>query len=186
MLEKRTAAGLAQQETRKAKLDKKRTKRAARASERARIDALPLAQHFSDLKLMGVEDLRGQLKKHELLGKTGFALSLPNRTAYVLQLQTLLIEANEDANDLEDGDSGINGRSVQRRAAVRGRKLRRGLRSYMGDAWTEEEEAFEVEAVVGKVEADGQTAYAIQGRVAAGVVLYRIVGPSLPACGLQQ
>eukprot|EP00965_Chrysotila_dentata_P180207 5949837-Pleurochrysis_carterae.AAC.1 len=44
---------------------------------------------------MGVEDLRDQLKKHKLLGKTGFALSLPNRTAYVLQQQTLLLEANE-------------------------------------------------------------------------------------------
>eukprot|EP00965_Chrysotila_dentata_P082784 2731274-Pleurochrysis_carterae.AAC.1 len=53
MLEKRTAAGLAQQETRKAKLDEKRAKRAAKASERARIDALQLAQHYSDFKLMG-------------------------------------------------------------------------------------------------------------------------------------
>eukprot|EP00965_Chrysotila_dentata_P068050 2251166-Pleurochrysis_carterae.AAC.1 len=49
---------------------------------------------------MGVEDLRDQLKNYKLLGKTGFALSLHNRTAYVLQLQTLLLEANEDANDL--------------------------------------------------------------------------------------
>eukprot|EP00965_Chrysotila_dentata_P144111 4760655-Pleurochrysis_carterae.AAC.1 len=82
---------------------------------------------------MGVEDLRDQLKmEHKLLGKTGFALSLPNRTAYVLQLQTLLLEANENANDLEDGDSGIDGRNVRRRASVRGRKRRRGLRSYMG------------------------------------------------------
>eukprot|EP00965_Chrysotila_dentata_P000896 28572-Pleurochrysis_carterae.AAC.1 len=49
---------------------------------------------------MGVEELRDQLKKHKLLGTTGFALSLRNRTAYVLQLQTLLLEANEDANDV--------------------------------------------------------------------------------------
>eukprot|EP00965_Chrysotila_dentata_P229086 6196969-Pleurochrysis_carterae.AAC.1 len=48
-----TAAGLAQQEARKAKVDVKRAKRAARASERARIDARPLAEHYSDLKLMG-------------------------------------------------------------------------------------------------------------------------------------
>eukprot|EP00965_Chrysotila_dentata_P179661 5932695-Pleurochrysis_carterae.AAC.1 len=67
---------------------------------------------------MGVEDLRDPLKKHKLLGKTGFALSLPNRTTYVLQLQTLLLEADEDANDLEDGDSGIDGRNVRRRATV--------------------------------------------------------------------
>eukprot|EP00965_Chrysotila_dentata_P086893 2867859-Pleurochrysis_carterae.AAC.1 len=116
MLAKRTAADLAQQEMRKAKLDEKRAKRAARASEQARIHALPLVEHYSDLKMMGVEDLRDQLKKHKLLGKTGFALSLPNRTAYVLKLQTLLLEANEDANDLKDGDSGIDGRSVRRRA----------------------------------------------------------------------
>eukprot|EP00965_Chrysotila_dentata_P199752 6179568-Pleurochrysis_carterae.AAC.3 len=102
MLQKRTAAGLAQQETCKAKLDAKRAKRTAKCTERARIDALPLAKHYSDLKVMGVEDLRDQLKKHKLLGKNGFALSLPNRTAYVLQLQTLLLETNEDANDLED------------------------------------------------------------------------------------
>eukprot|EP00965_Chrysotila_dentata_P097573 3224442-Pleurochrysis_carterae.AAC.1 len=62
MLEKRTAAGLAQQETRKAKLAAKRAKRAAKATERARMDALPLAEHYSDLKLMGVEDLLDQLK----------------------------------------------------------------------------------------------------------------------------
>eukprot|EP00965_Chrysotila_dentata_P042223 1400494-Pleurochrysis_carterae.AAC.1 len=100
---------------------------------------------------MGVENLRDQLKKDKLLGKTGFALFLPNRKAYVLQLQTLLVDANEDANDLEDGDSGIDGRSVRRRAAVRGRKRRRGLRFYMSYEGTEEEkEAFEVMAVVGK------------------------------------
>eukprot|EP00965_Chrysotila_dentata_P173177 5715120-Pleurochrysis_carterae.AAC.1 len=156
MLEKRIAAGLAQQETRKAKLAAQRAKRAAKATERARIDAVPLAEHYSDLKLMGVEDLRDQHKKHKLLGKIGFALSLPNRTAYVVQLQVLLLEANnEDANDLEDGDSGIDGRSVRRRATVRGRTRRRGLRSYTWAAteWIEKEEseeAFEVEAVVGK------------------------------------
>eukprot|EP00965_Chrysotila_dentata_P241693 6204427-Pleurochrysis_carterae.AAC.4 len=139
MLKKRTAAGLAQQETRKVKLAAKLAKHAAKATERACIDALPLAKRYSNLKLMGVEDLRGALKKHKLLGKTNFALSLPNRTAYMLQLQMLLLEADEDANNLEDGDSSINGRSIWCRATVRGRKPRRGLRSYMGYKWTEEE-----------------------------------------------
>eukprot|EP00965_Chrysotila_dentata_P012313 404909-Pleurochrysis_carterae.AAC.2 len=93
MLEKRTAAGLAQQETRKAKLAAKRTKRAAKATERGRIDVLLFAEHYSDnLKLIGVEDLRDQLKQpSSWLGQTGFTLSLPNRNAYVLQLQTLLL-----------------------------------------------------------------------------------------------
>eukprot|EP00965_Chrysotila_dentata_P038673 1284376-Pleurochrysis_carterae.AAC.1 len=43
ILEKRTAAGLAQQEIRKAKLAAKRVKRAAKATERARIDAAAAA-----------------------------------------------------------------------------------------------------------------------------------------------
>eukprot|EP00965_Chrysotila_dentata_P208613 6184800-Pleurochrysis_carterae.AAC.1 len=106
-----------------------------RSQATPRIDALPLAEHYSDLTLMGVEGLRDQLKKHKLLGKTGFALSLPNRTAYVLQLQTLLLEENANANDrVEDGDAGIDRCSVRRRATVRGQILesRCGLRSYMG------------------------------------------------------
>eukprot|EP00965_Chrysotila_dentata_P127710 4222911-Pleurochrysis_carterae.AAC.1 len=41
ILENRTAAGLAQQEMRNAKLAAKRAKRAAKATERARSDALP-------------------------------------------------------------------------------------------------------------------------------------------------
>eukprot|EP00965_Chrysotila_dentata_P096152 3176670-Pleurochrysis_carterae.AAC.1 len=81
---------------------------------------------------MGVDDLRDRFKKHKLLGKTGLALSPPNRTAYVLKLQTLLLEAIEDANDSEHGDSDIDDRSVRRRTTVRDRKRRRGLRSYMG------------------------------------------------------
>eukprot|EP00965_Chrysotila_dentata_P231662 6198490-Pleurochrysis_carterae.AAC.2 len=89
MLEKRTAADLAQQK-----------KRAAKATERARIDALLLTKHYSDLKLMGVENLQDQFNKRKLLGKTCFALCLPSRTAYVLQLPTLLLEANEGADGL--------------------------------------------------------------------------------------
>eukprot|EP00965_Chrysotila_dentata_P202929 6181404-Pleurochrysis_carterae.AAC.1 len=59
----------------------------------------------------------------------------------------------------------------------------------MGLEWTEEKKkAFKEEAVVGKVVADGQTAYADQGRVAAGVVLYRIVWQGYPPdmCGMSQ
>eukprot|EP00965_Chrysotila_dentata_P043402 1443223-Pleurochrysis_carterae.AAC.6 len=68
---------------------------------------------------MGVEDLPNQLKKHKLWSKIGFSRSLPSRTAYVLQLQTLLLKANEDANDLENGDSVIDNRSVAPRDCSR-------------------------------------------------------------------
>eukprot|EP00965_Chrysotila_dentata_P108180 3573208-Pleurochrysis_carterae.AAC.1 len=53
----------------------------------------------------------------------------------------------------------------------------------MGYEWTEEEEdAFEVEAIVGEVVADGRTAFANQSKAAAGIVrLYRIVWRDYPA-----
>eukprot|EP00965_Chrysotila_dentata_P030769 1024950-Pleurochrysis_carterae.AAC.1 len=51
--EEHSSYSLAQQEMRKAKLAAQRAKRAAKATERARTDALPLAEHDSDLKLMG-------------------------------------------------------------------------------------------------------------------------------------
>eukprot|EP00965_Chrysotila_dentata_P175398 5789592-Pleurochrysis_carterae.AAC.1 len=56
----------------------------------------------------------------------------------------------------------------------------------MGYEWTEEEKAFEVEAVVGKVVADGQTAYANQGCFAAGIVLYRGRATHQTWCGMSQ
>eukprot|EP00965_Chrysotila_dentata_P220513 6191819-Pleurochrysis_carterae.AAC.1 len=100
---------------------------------------------------MGVEELRNQLKKQETFRKTGVVLSQPNRTVYAQQLQTLLLEADEDANELDDSDSGIDGRSVYRRSTGKSRKRRRALTSFMGYEWTEEEkDAFEVEAIVGK------------------------------------
>ena len=46
----------------------------------------------------------------------------------------------------------------------------------MGYEWTaEEEDSFEVEAIVGMVIADGKTYYANQGKARSGTVLYRIV-----------
>eukprot|EP00965_Chrysotila_dentata_P089391 2951780-Pleurochrysis_carterae.AAC.1 len=51
----------------------------------------------------------------------------------------------------------------------------------MGYEWTEEEEdAFEVEAIVGKIVADGRTAFANQGKAAVGIVLYGIVWRDYP------
>eukprot|EP00965_Chrysotila_dentata_P040691 1349836-Pleurochrysis_carterae.AAC.4 len=69
MLEKRTSAGLAQQEAGSGKLTKKRAKRAVKATKRVCIGALLLAKHYSDLKLIGMDDLWDQLKKHKLAGQ---------------------------------------------------------------------------------------------------------------------
>ena len=129
-----------------------------------------------------------------MLGKKGFTLTQSSRTAYVLQLQTLLLEADPTANDLEDGDSGIDGRSVKRKAKTAGTKggvKKKGKKRksdedddviyYMDYSWTtEEEESFTVDAIVGKVVADGKSKYANQGKAAKGEILYRIVWKDYP------
>ncbi|KAL1520968.1 hypothetical protein AB1Y20_022526 [Prymnesium parvum] len=146
--------------TREEKRKEKRAKRAARAAEKVRIQAVVLATLFSELKVMSIELLQDQLKKRKLLGGKVFTVSY---------------------NDLvlEDGDSGIDGRSVKRKAAGTGTrkgKAKKGVVSYMDYEWTEEEaDNFEVKAIVGKVVADGATAYANQGKVNKGTILYRIV-----------
>eukprot|EP00962_Isochrysis_galbana_P051251 scaffold22626_cov108-Isochrysis_galbana.AAC.2 len=172
----RVAHGLAARESREVKLAAKRAKHAAKAQEKARLAAVVLATRYSELVSMGIDDLKDQLKKHKLNGKTGFNVSHPNRTAYVLLLQTLLLQADSSANDLPEGDSGIEGRNIKRKARVAGggkkkRKRPAGVTEYMGYEWTkEEEDEFEVEAIVGKVVADGSTAYANQGKAARGTL----------------
>ena len=54
--------------------------------------------------------------------------------------QTLLLEADPSANDLDDGDSGIVGRTVKRKSTGGSKKRKKGVRYYMGHEWTEEEE----------------------------------------------
>ena len=60
-----------------------------------------VATRFSELVTDGKgcqlsnDDLKDQLKYHKLvLKKTGFSVSQPNRKAFVLQLQTLLLDAH--------------------------------------------------------------------------------------------
>ena len=65
----------------------------------------------------------------------------------------------------------IDGRSVKRKGRGGGKqggksqKRKKGEREYMGYFWTEEEEeSFEVDALVGKMVADGRSWYANQGK----------------------
>ena len=168
MQAKRLAVGLAERESRQAKLAAKRAKRAAKATETARVQALVLATKYSELKSMGNDELKDQLRAHKLKGKTGFSLSLPNRTALILQLQALLNEADpQGANDLEDGDSGIEGRAVRRKAAGgggRGRnKRKKNVETYMGYEWDNLAD-YDLDAIVGTVVTDGISDYANQVR----------------------
>eukprot|EP00966_Prymnesium_polylepis_P179729 4161368-Prymnesium_polylepis.1 len=153
--------GLAERALRDTKLSALRLKRAAAAAEKVRLGALELKVLYSQLVEMGNEALKDQLKKRKLLGATGFTVTQPNRTAYVLQLQTLLLAADPAANDLSEGDSGIVGRNIKRKTSVKasgggkvaGKKRKKGdmTRFYMDYSWTEEEEdSFKVEAIVGK------------------------------------
>ena len=164
MYEKRVKAGLALREMRNKKLEGKRAKRKARAAEKLRLEAVVLATKWSDLKAMGNADMADQLKKFKMLGKTGFTCTQANRVAHVLQLQTLLLEADPKANDLDAGDSGIEGRAVKRRAAAgKGSRKRKkaGITSYCGFEWDDSDE-FDVECIVGKVTTDGRTHYGNQ------------------------
>ena len=85
-------------------------KKAAKVAEVARLQAMLLATKLSELMTVNIAALRDQLKKHKLMGKKGSAVTQINRTAYALTLQTLLLQADPEANDLPDAESGIDGR----------------------------------------------------------------------------
>jgi hypothetical protein len=185
MAAKRLKDGAEEREVRQSKVAAMRAKKAAKNAEKARLEALTLLTLYSELVDKGNEDLKDQLKKHKLMGKSKakFTATQPNRTAYVLQLQTLLLEADPNANDLPAGDSGIEGRNIKRKSSGGGssRKRKKGMVYYMDYEWTaEEEDTFEVETIVGMITADGTTSYANQGKAKKGTILYRIVWKDYP------
>ena len=160
----REELGLQLRASRQERLAAKRAKRAARNAEKARLQAVVLATKFSELKAMGNDELKDQLRAHKLKGKSGFSVSLPNRTALVLQLQALLSEADPAANDLEAGDSGIDGRKVKSKVTGgggrgKGSRKRKKTELYMGYEFDPDAE-YQVEAIVGHLVADGKSDYA--------------------------
>lgn len=175
--------GLAERAARDSKLALLRAKRQSKAAEKARLEAVPLATRYSHLLSMSNEALKDQLKKYKVMGKVGFTTTQPNRTAFVLQLQALLLEFDNQANDLSEGDSGIEGRNIKRKTngGARNGKRKARITEYMGYEWTaEEEDDFEVEAIVGRLVADGSSTYANQGKVKEGTILYRLVWKNYP------
>jgi hypothetical protein len=185
MAAKRLKVGASERAARDEKLSAKRAARAARAAEKARLEALVLATHYSELVSMGEDALKDQLRKHKLLGKKGFNVSQPNRTARVLALQALMLEADAAANDLEEGDSGIEGRGIKRKVRGQGKapkKKQKGapkVQEYMGYEWTDDD-PFVLEAIVGSLVADGKTEYANQGKAHKGTMLYRVIWENYP------
>ena len=184
----RLEVGMAERASRQEKLAAKRAKRKAKAAEAARVQALAIATKYSELKTMGIDELKDQLRAHKARGKTGFTISLPNRTALILQLQALLHEADPSgANDLTDGDSGVEGRAIRRKAAPQGgrtggKKRKKAVQTYMGYEWDNDAD-YNLDAIVGHVTTDGKTVYANQVRLPALPCHVRSLTPSLLSQG---
>ena len=106
-------------------------------------------------------------------------------------MSPLCIRFGAAANDLADGDSGVDGRAVRRRKAADnpqpGRKQKRKrakiVSMRVGDAvweWDSTEE-FEIERLIGRMVADGSDVPGrAPGSIAAGTVLYRVLWAGWP------
>ena len=140
---------------------------------------------------MGNTDLTDQLKYHKVVRKiTGFTVTQKSRMAFVLQLQSLLSDWHADANDLEEGDAGIEGRGIKRKARApagggsngkkggRGKKKKQAVHYAVDEEGNEVEwedgEEYEVEAIVGTRVSVGPRADKTE-RYAKGTKLYRVV-----------
>ena len=185
------ASGLSKREARQTQLSSKRAKKIAKEKERARIAAVALVERYTGLIELRNDQLGDQLKAWKLkLGKaSGFPVSYPNRTGFVLQLQTIMIaQLGGAANDLPPGESGIKGRGLKVRRTEKGekgapKKRKPGVEYYGDYEWDEEanEEGWKIEAIVDKVRADGQRVFANRGKARKGSILYRIIWDGYPA-----
>lgn len=130
---------------------------------------------------------KDQLKGYRLKGKSGFMLTQANRSAYVLQVQSLMSEMlGEGCNDLADGDSGVEGRGVRRRkesdnheVGHKAKKAKSKVKmvSYKGWEW-QADQKFEIEKLIGKMVSTGEVPG--RGSVKAGTVLYKVLWKDFP------
>lgn len=106
-----------------------------------------------------------------------------------MQVQTLMSEMHgAAANDLDDGDSGVENRSVRRRRVERDgeqvstgkkRKKKRNIVELNGWEWYEDE-AFEIDRLIGKMVSDGGE---IPGR--SKVCTFALAAPRIPCAFLR-
>ena len=196
MAEEREIKGDAMAQEREPKLAKKRAGRSKKAAELERLKGVALVESFKALKTKGNDELADQLKVYKLiLKKEGFKTTGAGPEMR-RQLQTLIYEKfGASANDLDDGDSGLDGRAVndgKRRArggaagAEGGKgkgkgKRKRDTRIWLhGWGWVPDEE-FDIECLVGKMIADGGTVPGREGaKIAAGTVLYKVLWEGWP------
>jgi hypothetical protein len=160
----RIGEGRAKRAERDRQLGGKRARKEKKKAERARLETVKLATHYSQLTAMpiiGEGSLQEQLKVQKLAGKTGFTVTQKDRAAYVTQLQALIFAAEgAKANDLDDGDSGCGAERVVRKrraasestgAAKSGKKREEMETLDLGDGrvWTwPKSEVFEIERIL--------------------------------------
>ena len=194
MEDERQLKGAAKEPERAAKLQKKRAGRSARAAELERLKGVALVESYSALTKMGNAELAEQLKIYKLLEKkTGFKTT-GTGPEMRLQLQLLIFEKfGAGANDLKDGDSGVEGRGVRRRKVEGGgggggggkkkggkKRSRANIISLHGWEWEASEE-FVIERLIGKMVADGGDVPGREGeKVPAGTVLYKVLWEGFP------
>lgn len=107
-----------------------------------------------------------------------------DRPGYIVQVQALMAEEDgAAANNLEDGDSGVEGRGVHRRARTatgsigEKKKQKVVVNQWKGYEWDKDQE-FQVLCLAGKMIADGKD---IDGQKRkAGTLLYKVVWSDYP------
>ena len=192
--DERQLKGQAKAPAREEKLSKKRKGRAKKASDLERLRSIDIVSSYKALKMLGNDALSDQLKIYKLVQKrTGFTTT-GSGPAMRLQLQSLIFDKfGAGANDLEDGDSGLEGRAsndgARRKRKVevsaggsskgRGKRKRSTTVSLNDWEWDSSEE-YETETLIGKLVADGVTPVPGRTGVKAGTVLYKVLWAGFP------
>jgi hypothetical protein len=201
MADERALKGEAKAPERTEKLAKKRRSRTKKVEELERLKGVQLVATYSALKDMGNERLADQLKIYKLLEKQkGFKTTGSGREMR-LQLQSLIAERfGAVANDLADGDSGLEGRETENDGKRRARKVaanggkggkgkkrkRANIVSLHGWEWDADED-FIIERIIGKMVAE--EGVEIPGRgmpgrgeddIKPGEVLYKVLWEGFP------
>lgn len=144
---------------------------------------------------MGNDELSDQLKIFKLIEKKSGFKTTGSGPEMRLQLQSLIFEKfGAKANDLADGDSGVDGRRTaaasggERRRALGGggkggaskKRKRTNIVSLHGWEWEANEE-FIIERLIGKMVADGGEVPGHEGKkIPAGTILYKVLWEGFP------
>ena len=150
MQQERECKGEAKALEREAKLEKVRCGRAKKAAEAERVKGVQVLDKYSALKGLHNDELSDQLKYYKIVeGKKGFRTT-GSRAEMVATLQLFIFEKfGASANDLADGDSGVDKESDGRRrrrkindgtSKSKGKKKKKNVVSLHGWEWDSTEE----------------------------------------------